>query len=166
MPTRSSSKPSTLSWSSPPSNWEVCASGSRPGQDARHQSARPGVVRRRRNCQLITRQPSIQAHSSRLSTGTPPASLRRVIRPCTSPLSRLCRYYLDCLGHDYRCRVSLLAAADVRDARYTERESLPPYTKGLESELRSLQSLDEREYHWTALGRCVNRRIIESPPPA
>jgi very-short-patch-repair endonuclease len=60
--------------------------------------------------------------------------------------------------------VSLLAAADVGDARYTERESLPPYTKGLESELRSLQSLDEREYHGTALGGWLNRRIIESPP--
>jgi very-short-patch-repair endonuclease len=60
--------------------------------------------------------------------------------------------------------VSLLAAADVGDASYTEREGLPPYTKGLESELRSLQSLDEREYHATALGGWLNRRIIESPP--
>jgi very-short-patch-repair endonuclease len=122
------------------------------------------VVRRRRNCHLNTRHSSIQAYSSRLSTGTPHASARRVLPPSTSLLSRLCRYYLDCLGHDDRSRVSLLAAADAGDASYTEREGLPPYTKGLESELRSLQSLDQREYRATALGRWLDGQTIESPP--
>jgi very-short-patch-repair endonuclease len=60
--------------------------------------------------------------------------------------------------------VSLLAAAQAGDTNDAERESLPPYTKGLESELRSLQSLDEREYHATALGAWLTRQRIEPLP--
>jgi very-short-patch-repair endonuclease len=39
-----------------------------------------------------------------------------------------------------------------------------PYTKGLESELRSLQSVDEARYDATALGAWLSRQEIDSPP--
>lgn len=39
-----------------------------------------------------------------------------------------------------------------------------PYTKGLESELGSLQSVEEGKYHATALGAWLNRETIDSPP--
>ena len=39
-----------------------------------------------------------------------------------------------------------------------------PYTKGLESELKMLQSVEEREYRDTALGAWLSTRNIESPP--
>ncbi|NIA11978.1 MAG: AAA family ATPase [Nitrospiraceae bacterium] len=39
-----------------------------------------------------------------------------------------------------------------------------PYTKGLESELSKLQSVDESKYRETALGTWLNRQTIESPP--
>ncbi|MDA8219324.1 MAG: AAA domain-containing protein, partial [Dehalococcoidales bacterium] len=39
-----------------------------------------------------------------------------------------------------------------------------PYTKGLESELGELQSIEESKYQETALGSWLTRRTIESPP--
>lgn len=40
-----------------------------------------------------------------------------------------------------------------------------PYTRGLESELGMLQSVEESAYRGTALGAWLARRTIESPPP-
>jgi very-short-patch-repair endonuclease len=43
-------------------------------------------------------------------------------------------------------------------------EGASPYTKGLESELRSLQSVEEVSYGGTALGAWLNGKAIDSPP--
>jgi very-short-patch-repair endonuclease len=84
-------------------------------------------------------------------------------------LARICRYYLECLSHEH-----LLAR--LREARSDpdRQESIDPhassdgagspYTRGLESELRSLQSLEKGEYRATALGEWLSGRTIESPP--
>jgi very-short-patch-repair endonuclease len=39
-----------------------------------------------------------------------------------------------------------------------------PYTRGLESELGMLQSVEEGKYHGTALGAWLTRKTIDSPP--
>jgi hypothetical protein len=39
-----------------------------------------------------------------------------------------------------------------------------PYTRGLESELRALQKIEERDYRDTALGAWLNSQSIDSPP--
>lgn len=41
-----------------------------------------------------------------------------------------------------------------------------PYTKGLEFELRSLQSVEESKQSGTALGAWLTNQVIDSPPPA
>src|SRR5262249_23772186 len=40
-----------------------------------------------------------------------------------------------------------------------------PYTRGLESELGMLQSIEESKYSQSALGAWLTSRTIESPPP-
>jgi very-short-patch-repair endonuclease/RecA/RadA recombinase len=111
----------------------------------------------------------IQADSAGFSPGTPPATRHCVIghstgQPNTS-LARLCRYYLDCLGLDDRGGVSQFAASSSGDPNDVELQALPMYTKGLESELRSLQSLEEAQIRATALGTWLEGQVIESPPP-
>lgn len=39
-----------------------------------------------------------------------------------------------------------------------------PYTKGLETELGMLQTIEEQTYHETSIGLWLGRQIIESPP--
>jgi AAA domain len=96
-----------------------------------------------------------------------------VIRPSTSPLARLCRYYRDCLSHDH-----LLARLRQVQSDWNWQEEIDPpvpmalpvegspYTRGLESELRSLQALEEDRYRATALGVWLDSRTIESSPAA
>jgi len=77
-------------------------------------------------------------------------------------VSRLCRYYLDCLslegreGADQRSGSGHGDPRDLDPARPTDGQG--GYTKGLEFELRSLQSISERSYRSTALGAWVNLR--------
>jgi|SRR5579864_6989848 len=73
-------------------------------------------------------------------------------------VSRLCRYYLDCLtlenaeAADRRSRASAGDPTDLEPARQTDGQG---YTKGLECELRSLQSIPAHWHRSTALGAWI-----------
>jgi very-short-patch-repair endonuclease len=81
-------------------------------------------------------------------------------------VSRLCRYYLDCLslesseGADRRSTTGHGDPTDLEPSRQTDGQG--GYTKGLEFELRSLQSIPERSYRSTALGAWVNSREVHA----
>jgi very-short-patch-repair endonuclease len=80
------------------------------------------------------------------------------LRASDDSVSRLCRYYLDCLSLESQERTDPAGSShgnpsDLEPARQTEGQS---YTKGLEFELRSLQSIPERSYRSTALGTWVH----------
>jgi hypothetical protein len=87
-------------------------------------------------------------------------------------VSRLCRYYLECLRlenevADQRFGSGREDPSDLEPARQADGQG---YTKGLEFELRSLQSIPERAYRTTALGawvhsRDVHARPADRPPP-
>src|ERR1039457_5635300 len=74
-----------------------------------------------------------------------------------SPLSRLCGYYLDCLSQEG-------AKPAPNDHELTRQTSAQDYTKGLEFELRSLQTVALRTYRTTALGAWVHSRTVGSSP--
>ena len=82
-------------------------------------------------------------------------------------VSRLCRYYLDCLGlesaeeADRRSGSRHGDSTDLEPARPTDGQG--GYTKSLEVELRALQSIPERSYRSTALGAWVNSRDARAP---
>jgi very-short-patch-repair endonuclease/polyhydroxyalkanoate synthesis regulator phasin len=82
-------------------------------------------------------------------------------RPFDDTVPRLCRYYLDCLSVENtelaarRSGSSREDPSDLEPARQTDGRS---YTRGLEFELRSLQSLPARSYRPTALGAWVHSR--------
>jgi hypothetical protein len=87
-------------------------------------------------------------------------------------VSRLCRYYLECLRlenevADQRFGSGREDPSDLEPGRQADGQG---YTKGLEFELRSLQSIPERAYRTTALGawvhsRDVHARPADRPPP-
>src|SRR5579862_6403518 len=87
-----------------------------------------------------------------------------------TPVARLCRYYLDCLGHENAESASRLAAVTAREpndgqqAQHADEAPAPRYTKGLEFELRALQTVPLRTYRTTALGDWVNARAADSRP--
>src|ERR1700683_4661210 len=87
--------------------------------------------------------------------------------PLDTPVARLCRDYLDCLDHENAERESQLSGStdrDPNDGQQADENPAPRYTKGLESELRALQTVPLREYRTTALGEWVNSRTSDSRP--
>jgi very-short-patch-repair endonuclease len=89
-----------------------------------------------------------------------------------TPVSRLCRYYLDCLSLENAAAAAERPGfkpgdpSDLELARQTDGQG---YTKGLEFELRSLQTVPERAYRATALGAWVTsprsgERPAHGPP--
>ena len=84
-----------------------------------------------------------------------------------TPVARLCRYYLDCLDHENAERASQLSGStdrDPNDGQQADETPAPRYTKGLESELRALQTVPLREYRTTALGEWANSRTSDLCP--
>jgi len=81
-------------------------------------------------------------------------------------VSRLCRYYLDCLSlesaeeADRRAATGPEDRTDLEPSRQADGQG--GYTKGLEFELQSLQSIAERSYRSTALGAWVNSREVHA----
>lgn len=87
--------------------------------------------------------------------------------PFDTPVARLCRYYLDCLGHENAERARQLSESpdrDLKDGPQADETPAPRYTKGLEFELRALQTIPLRTYRTTALGEWVNSRTADSRP--
>ena len=88
-------------------------------------------------------------------------------RALDDTLSRICRYYLECLHlentevADQRSGSIQGDPSDLEPARQTDSQA---YTKGLEFELRSLQSVAERSYRATALGAWINAPDVHARP--
>src|SRR5579864_3476070 len=89
---------------------------------------------------------------------------RRVLN---TPLTRLCRYYLDCLSHDDVSGVSQFATSSYGDPNYIELKTMPMFdphgADPFDSEAgRRLLGRIRRDRHTVCLGYPVRLNLIRS----
>jgi very-short-patch-repair endonuclease len=95
-------------------------------------------------------------------------------RSLETPLARLCCYYLACLSHENAAGAGRAAASVEGSRGCVELEALndpipatgSAYTRGLEFELRALQTVEESTCRATALGAWMSGRADGRPPSA